>query len=189
MTYRDAETRRSIVRKGPLFPLNSLMYHGIVSAENAYYGLEKVQTDSDFADQVWSYFATGTQLQELYITPSMLNKAKWDTPRRRRNGRVRMPACWWILTGLAVTQLRFRFTAGPHGVKTKRFLAYATRRISRNVTTDLTKDFEIPAGERSQFTLKAVYGSNSTVPEEYKNAVVITLQPLETLVFEAMPGK
>ena len=79
MTYRDAETYRSIVRKGPLFPLNSLMYHGIVSAENAYYGLEKVQTDSDFADQVWSYFATGTQLQELYITPSMLNKAKWDT--------------------------------------------------------------------------------------------------------------
>jgi len=34
-----------------------------------------------------------------------------------------------------------------------------------------------------------VYGSNSTVPEEYKNAVVITLQPLETLVFEAVPGK
>ena len=31
------------------------------------------------ADQVWSYFATGTQLQELYITPSMLNKVKWDT--------------------------------------------------------------------------------------------------------------
>lgn len=141
MTYRDAETRRSIVRKGPLFPLNSLMYHGIVSAENAYYGLEKVQTDSDFADQVWSYFATGTQLQELYITPSMLNKAKWDTPRRRRNGRVRMPACWWILTGLAVTQLRFRFTAGPHGVKTKRFLAYATRRISRNVTTGFNQRF------------------------------------------------
>lgn len=41
MTYRDAETYRSIVRKGPLFPLNSLMYHGIVSAENAYFGLEK----------------------------------------------------------------------------------------------------------------------------------------------------
>lgn len=91
MTYRDAETRRSIVRKGPLFPLNSLMYHGIVSAENAYYGLEKVQTDSDFADQVWSYFATGTQLQELYITPSMLNKAKWDVWRRRQNGPALTP--------------------------------------------------------------------------------------------------
>ena len=73
-------------------------------------------------------------------------------------------------------------------------LCYEARHIAPNAETlaegrDLTKDFEIPAGERSQFTLKAVYGSNSTVPEEYKNAVVITLQPLETLVFEAMPGK
>ncbi len=71
------------------------MYHGIVSAENAYYGLEKVQTDGDFADQVWSYFATGTQLQELYITPSMLNKAKWTFWQRPLNGRVKMPTCWW----------------------------------------------------------------------------------------------
>lgn len=77
--------------KGPLFPLNSLMYHGIVSAENAYYGLEKVQTDSDFADQVWSYFATGTQLQELYITPSMLNKAKWDVLAQAANGPALTP--------------------------------------------------------------------------------------------------
>lgn len=113
MTYRDAETYRSIVRKGPLFPLNSLMYHGIVSAENAYYGLEKVQTDSDFADQVWSYFATGTQLQELYITPSMLNKAKWDTWRRQQNGREITPACWWIRIGSVATRRRLRFTAGP----------------------------------------------------------------------------
>ncbi|SQA97817.1 Uncharacterised protein [Cedecea neteri] len=37
ITYRDAETYRSIVRKGPLFPINSLMYHGIVSAEHAYF--------------------------------------------------------------------------------------------------------------------------------------------------------
>ncbi|EMW13174.1 hypothetical protein EC2848050_5112 [Escherichia coli 2848050] len=39
----------------------------------------------------------------------------------------------------------------------------------------------------AQFSLKAVYGSNKTVPVEYKNATVITLQPLETLVFEAVP--
>ncbi|EHR9233377.1 hypothetical protein RL877_003651, partial [Escherichia coli] len=52
---------------------------------------------------------------------------------------------------------------------------------------DLAKDFEIPTGDVAQFSLKAVYGSNKTVPVEYKNATVITLQPLETLVFEAVP--
>ena len=78
MTYRDAETYRSIVRKGPLFPLNSLMYHGIVSAENAYYGLEKVQTDSDFADGLELLRHRHPVAGAVYH-PSMLNKAKWDT--------------------------------------------------------------------------------------------------------------
>lgn len=190
MTYRDAETWRSIVRKGPLFPLNSLMYHGIVSAENAYYGLEKVQTDSDFADQVWSYFATGTQLQELYITPSMLNKAKWDTLAQaakwsRENASVLVDTHW---IGGDPTLLEVYGWASWSKDKAIFGLRNPSDKPQRYFL-DLTKDFEIPAGERSQFTLKAVYGSNSTVPEEYKNAVVITLQPLETLVFEAMPEK
>ncbi len=33
---------------------------------------------------------------------------------------------------------------------------------------DLAKDFEIPTGDVAQFSLKAVYGSNKTVPVEYK---------------------
>ena len=190
MTYRDAETYRSIVRKGPLFPLNSLMYHGIVSAENAYYGLEKVQTDSDFADQVWSYFATGTQLQELYITPSMLNKAKWDTLAQaakwsRENASVLVDTHW---IGGDPTALQVYGWASWN--KDKAILGL--RNPSDKPQTyylDLAKDFEIPTGEAAQFSLRAVYGRNATVPGQYKNAVVITLQPLETLVFEAVPGK
>jgi hypothetical protein len=94
-----------------------------------------VQTDSDFADQVWSYFATGTQLQELYITPSMLNKAKWDTLAQaakwsRDNASVLVDTHW-----IGGDQPRCRFTAGHPGARTKRFSAYVTRRISRKATT------------------------------------------------------
>lgn len=190
MTYRDAETYRSIVRKGPLFPLNSLMYHGIVSAENAYYGLEKVQTDSDFADQVWSYFATGTQLQELYITPSMLNKAKWDTLARaakwsRAHADVLVDTHW---VGGDPTALDVYGWASWS--KDKAILGL--RNPSDKPQTyylNLMKDFEIPKGEASRFTLQAVYGSNPTVPVNYQDAAIVTLQPLETLVFEATPVK
>ncbi|ENE5286661.1 hypothetical protein ABNK86_004812, partial [Escherichia coli] len=52
---------------------------------------------------------------------------------------------------------------------------------------ELAKDFEIPTGYAAQVSLKAVYGINKTLPVEYKNATVITLQALETLVFEAIP--
>ncbi|MDQ4430724.1 enterotoxin [Yokenella regensburgei] len=190
MTYRDAETYRSIVRKGPLFPLNSLMYHGIVSAEHAYYGLEKVQTDSDFADQVWSYFATGTQLQELYITPSMLNKAKWDTLAQaakwsRDNASVLIDTHW---IGGDPTALEAYGWASWS--KDKAILGL--RNPSDKPQTyylNLVKDFELPQGATSQFTLKPVYGNNSTIPANYKEAVVITLKPLETVVLEATPLK
>ena len=149
-----------------------------------------MQTDSDFADQVWSYFATGTQLQELYITPSMLNKAKWDTLAQaakwsRENASVLVDTHW---IGGDPTSLEVYGWASWSKDKAIFGLRNPSDKPQRYFL-DLTKDFEIPAGERSQFTLKAVYGSNSTVPEEYKNAVVITLQPLETLVFEAMPEK
>jgi len=190
MTYRDAETYRSIVRKGPLFPINSLMYHGIVSSEHAYYGLEKIQTDSDFADQVWSYFATGTQLQELYITPSMLNKAKWDTLAQ---------AAKWSRDNASVLVDTHWIGGDPTALETYGWASWSKdkailglRNPSDKPQTyylNLTKDFELPQGETAQFILKPVYGNNNTIPTNYKEAVVITLQPLETVVLEATPLK
>lgn len=188
ITYRDAETYRSIVRKGPLFPLNSLMTHGIISAENAYYGLENVQTDGDFADQAWSYFATGTQLQELYITPSMLNNTKWDTLAQaakwsRDNARVLVDTHW---IGGDPTHLAVYGWASWNKDKA----IFGLRNPSDKPQTyylDLVKDFEIPQGEATHFTLKSVYGSNNTFPSRYQKALIVTLAPLEMLVFEAMP--
>jgi hypothetical protein len=50
------------------------MLHGIIYAEKA----EHLTTDpgSDFAAEVRSYFGSGTQLQELYLTPSLLTPAE-----------------------------------------------------------------------------------------------------------------
>jgi hypothetical protein len=76
ITYRDADTYAGIVRQGPLFPINSLMLHGLVFARSAR-SLSDGST-ADFADEVWSYFGSGTDLQEMYITPSLLTKDQWD---------------------------------------------------------------------------------------------------------------
>ncbi|CNK40341.1 Uncharacterised protein [Yersinia frederiksenii] len=188
MTYRDAETYRSIVRKGPLFPINSLMYHGIVSAENAYFGLEKIQTDHDFADQVWSYFATGTQLQELYITPSMLNSNKWDTLAdaakwSRENSDVLVDTHW---IGGDPTALAVYGWASWSKDKAIFGLRNPSDK-AQSYYLDLTKDFEIPSGEATRFTLKTVYGTNASLAKDYSKPVIITLKPLETLVIEATP--
>lgn len=77
ITYRDADTYRGIVRQGPLFPLNSLMLHGLVYARHA----DRLMTDpgGDFTAEIRAYFGTGTQLQEMYVTPSLLTAENWDT--------------------------------------------------------------------------------------------------------------
>lgn len=76
ITYRDAQTYKNIVQRGPLFPLNSLMLHGTIYAKLA----EGLSTDpgDDFRDEVVSFFGSGTQVQEMYITPSLLSTHNWD---------------------------------------------------------------------------------------------------------------
>lgn len=76
ITYRDTETYRNIVQNGPLFPLNSLMLHGMIYAKYR----KQLDNDpgNDFRNEIRSYFGTGTQLQEMYITPSLLTHANWD---------------------------------------------------------------------------------------------------------------
>jgi hypothetical protein len=76
ITYRDAETYRRIVQNGPLYPLNSLMLHGLIFAQR-HRQLNR-DPDNDFRNEIRSYFGTGTQLQEMYITPSLLTTANWD---------------------------------------------------------------------------------------------------------------
>ncbi len=78
ITYRDGDTYDEVVKAGRLYPLNSLMLHGLVCAKQA----PHLSTDpaGDFANEVHSYFGSGTQLQEMYITPHhLLTAADWNT--------------------------------------------------------------------------------------------------------------
>ena len=52
------------------------MLHGIIYAKYN----KNLNTDpgDDFRKEVRSYFGTGTQLQEMYITPSLLTQNNWD---------------------------------------------------------------------------------------------------------------
>jgi hypothetical protein len=65
-----------VVQRGPLYPLNAIMLHGVVLARNA--AKLKTADDAEFASEVRSFFASGTQLQELYLTPKLLNRQNWD---------------------------------------------------------------------------------------------------------------
>ena len=77
INYRDTHTYRNVVRQGPLYPLNSLMTQGIVHARHGH-SAAMDDAPKDFADEVWSFFGSGTGLQELYIAPQLLTNTMWD---------------------------------------------------------------------------------------------------------------
>lgn len=76
ITNRDAMTYQKVVQRGPLYPLNSLMLHGMIYARDHKH--LNADPGNDFRNEIRSYFGTGTQLQEMYITPSLLTQANWD---------------------------------------------------------------------------------------------------------------
>ncbi|HEY6337234.1 MAG TPA: enterotoxin [Candidatus Sulfotelmatobacter sp.] len=97
ITYRDADTFQRVVQGGPLYPLNSIMVHGIVYARYA----NHLETDpgNDFENEVHSYFGSGTQLQETYLTGSSLQDHDWDVLAEsakwsRENASVLLDSHW-----------------------------------------------------------------------------------------------
>jgi hypothetical protein len=77
ITYRDRQTFRNIVRPAPLYPLNSLMTQGFAHAR---YGtaLEVGSEPAEIRRELRSFFASGTCLQELYVTPEKMAPVNWD---------------------------------------------------------------------------------------------------------------
>src|SRR6185312_6812188 len=192
ITYRDGQTYRGIVEKGPLFPLNSLMLHGILYAKQAH----NLGTDpgNDFADEVHSYFGSGTQLQELYVTPSLLTSANWDTlaeaARWSRANAATLLDTHWI--GGDPLQLKVYGWASWSPAKGLLTLRNPSDQ-PQDFTIDLASAFELPIGAPQAFELHSVWsGAHSPLDGKVlqaSDARVIHLAPFEVVTFEAVPSK
>jgi len=190
ITYRDRETYRNIVVKGPLFPLNSLMLHGIIYAKEN----KRLNTDPghDFANEVHSYFGTGTQLQELYITPSLLSSADWDMLAEaakwsRANAQVLKDTHW---VGGDPGRLDVYGWAAWTQAKAVITLRNPSDRPQLAVI-DLAKQLELPQGGARRFHARSPWQADaSQAPRELDadHAQTIELAPFQVLTLELTPN-
>ena len=73
VTYRDAQTWQNVVRRAAPYPINSLMTQGVMFANHG------LPDDTDrIVEDIRAFFAGGTNCQELYLTPSLLDAGTWD---------------------------------------------------------------------------------------------------------------
>jgi hypothetical protein len=190
ITYRDRETYRNIVVKGPLFPLNSLMLHGIIYAKEN----KRLNTDPghDFANEVHSYFGSGTQLQELYITPSLLTPADWD---------MLAEAAKWSRANAQVLKDTHWVGGDPGRLAVYGWAAWAPGRAIltlRNpsdkpqlAVIDLARDLELPADAARRFGVRDVWhsgGGKLPAQLDADQASTLTLAPFQVITLELTPA-
>lgn len=189
ITYRDADTYAHVVTAGPLYPLNSLMLHGLIYARYA----KNLGTDphNDFTAEVHDYFGAGTQLQEMYITPSLLTKENWDTLAEaakwsRQNANV-LRDTHWVGGDPAKLQVYGWASWSP----TKAILVLRNPSDKpQQFSVDVGPAFEIPEGASEEFVAKSPWAADaSTQAIELKagTAHEFSLAPFQVLTLEAIP--
>jgi hypothetical protein len=193
ITYRDAQTYKNIVRQGPLFPLNSLMLHGIIYASHA----KDLATDpnGDFADEVHSYFGSGTQLQEMYITASLLSPTNWDTLAA---------AARWSRAHAETLRDTHWIGGDPDQLQVYGWAAWSPRmgiitlrnpsQEAQSFNVDVARVFELEQADPADFKVHSVWsvvqgwGKNQEREMHTGKTLSIRLAPFEVVTLEAVPA-
>lgn len=188
ITYRDAATYEHVVRGGPLYPLNSLMLHGLIYARYA----EKLNDDPghDFASEIRSYFGTGTQLQEMYITHSLLSDADWNNLAEaarwsRRNADILTDTHWIGGDPTKLEVYGWASWSARGGIITLR----NPDARAQGFELDPELAFELPPGAPENCVARSPTDAQGAAPIELRagKSQAFTLQPFEVLTLEAAP--
>jgi len=192
INYRDTWTYQNIVRKGPLYPLNALMTQGIVQAHHGS-AAELGNSDQELADEIWSFFGSGTSLQELYIAPDLLTVAQWDT--------LAMAAAWarenagvlvdthWVGGDPGANQVYGWASWTPE--KALLILRNPSEQTGR-IDLVPARFLELPENAPQRYRVSTPRPDQRPVPVPLfdagnLNVYTLELEPFEVLVFELLP--
>lgn len=198
ITYRDGQTYHNIVEGGPLFPLNSLMLHGVIYADKVKYtdlhrlATSPVDLDPDLVDEIHAYFGSGTQLQELYVTPSRLTSKDWD---------VLAEAARWSRSNAAVLKDTHWVGGDPAKLEVYGWASWNPQKaivVLRN-PSDRAQEFSLDVGQAFELPLHAPrsYRAHSPWAADQASAPIVlragraqrvSLKPFQVLTLEAVPS-
>ncbi|MHC4116032.1 MAG: alpha-amylase family protein [Planctomycetota bacterium] len=186
VTYRDKETYHNVVKRGPLYPLNSLMTQGVMIANHGLPGATE-----GLIEDIRDFFASGTNCQELYITPSMMGPKHWDALAE---------AAKWSNDNSDVLVDTHWVGGDPGAGQIYGWASWAPRKgilalrnpsgKPRAITIDIGEAFELPRGAARRYSLKSPWREDAG-----SEAIVLTAgkehtfkaKAFDVLVFDATP--
>ncbi len=188
ISYKDNDVFDEVVGRSDLYPLNSLMLHGIIYAQKAH-GLN-YDTNNILRSEIRAYFGNGTQLQELYITPSLMTKQNWDdlaeAAKWSRANADTLVDTHWVGGRPADHQVYGWAAWSPKkGILTLRNPAAR----AQSIQIDPAAAFELPASAARKYTVVNPFKDQVVDVAELVAGTETTfkLKPFEVLVIEALP--
>ena len=191
LNYRDGVTYQGVVKVAPLYPLNSIMTHGVIHASLGAAG-RAAGSGNDLRNEARSYFGCGTALQELYIQPSIMTPSAWDAVATaakwaHQNADVLVDTHW-----VGGDPLKHEVYGWASWTPKKAILTLRNPDDKpREISLDAGITFELPAGMPKDFTLTSPYADQRI--QEVRMAggkpCVLSLEPFEVLVLESQPTR
>jgi hypothetical protein len=147
--------------------------------------------DKDISDEIWSFFATGTNLQELYINPHKLNTRNWDCLANaarwaRENESVLVDTHWIGGDPFKGQVYGYASWSEDKGIISLRNPS-SFEQIYEVVMDEV---FELPDNVQDYYELydiRAVRGLKKVQANYSGRSFTIYLAPFEHKVFEAIP--
>ena len=190
ISYKDNDVYDHVVSLGSLYPLNSLMLHGIIYAKSAH-GLN-YDTNNILKSEIRAMFGNGTQLQEMYITPALMSSTNWDDLAEaakwsRANAGTLVDTHWIGGSPLERSLYGWAAWSPTKGILTLRNPSARAQTIK----IDPEKAFELPAGAPKKYTVVSPFPDQSVDVKELTagTETAFKLNPFEVLVIEALPVK
>ena len=189
ITYRDKYCYERIVQRGPLYPMNAMMLHGILIGNRpgrAPAGM--AMNEKSIADEIWSYFASGTGLQELYISPNVMSEAMLDelaaAAKWSRTNAETLIDTHWIGGNPGAGEVYGRAAWQPRkGIITLR----NPDDQPQTFTLTLRETLELTDDAPAAMKLNATYPADRPLPDGPQDVdamIDIAIEPFETLVIE-----
>jgi len=190
MNYRDGEVYKMVVKRAPLYPLNSMMFHGVVLG-HCYQAKKTSEAGNNMTNEFRSYFALGTNLQELYLSPDLMNTKSWDDLAEcirwnKKHSALLVDSHW--VQGDPKKSEPYCYASWYRNLGVICFRNPDD--TPRDITIDIETAFELPQGASHNYQLMAAYSDQRIKKLNAKAGIPFTikLNPFEVLVFDANPN-
>jgi hypothetical protein len=192
ITYRDGKVHERFAQPSPLYPLNAMMYHGLLVASRGAPGqMAPPAQDLDACrHEILMSVACGSGLGELYVTPSLMTPEAWDILaggiKWARARRDILRDTHWI--GGRPDRDVYGYAAW-HPEQGGTFVLRNPTAKPKTFVFDPQQVFELPAGAPQSYRLVEALRTGSEAAERLRASaaqpLTLSLAPFDVRVFDA----